>query len=323
MTESPRKRVSIVIPTWNGRDLLLACLDSLAEQTFRDFETVVIDDGSTDDTVGAINERFPDVLLVSLGTNRGFCRAVNAGIKHATAELIVLLNNDITVAPDFLANLVRAADSSGAAMFAPLILWRDEPETIYSAGDAQRTTGRPESIGFRQALNAFEFPEEIFGVCAGAAMYRRELFESVGVLDPAYDIYFSDSDLSFRARLAGFHARFVRDAVAWHVGSASLFGKPLKRTRQCCVNHALLVLKNMPFRLLLRHAPEIAMERLHQVRRVFSAARTEYGAFRAATDVVRTLASILPLLPHVFRERRRIQRSRKLDIEALDGLLKR
>ena len=310
-----------MIPTWNGRDLVLACLESLSRQTFRDFEAVVVDDGSTDDTAGSVKTRFPDVALISLEENLGFCRAVNEGIENSKGDFVVLLNNDITLAPDFLERLVAAADATDTAMLAPLILWRDEPGVIYAAGDAQRRNGRPESIGFRCLADGFPFPDEVFGVCAGAALYRREVFAAAGLLDPAYNIYFSDSDLSFRARLAGFHARFVSGAVAWHVGSASLFGKPLKRTQQCCINHVLLILKNMPLRLILRHAPAIIAERAHQVRRLFSAARVEYGACRAALTVSRTLCSIPLLLPHALAERRRIQRSRKISVKELDRLL--
>jgi hypothetical protein len=315
------KRVSVVIPTWNGRDLILACLESLSRQTFRDFEAIVVDDGSTDDSVDCIKTRFPDVTLISLEKNLGFCGAVNKGIENSTGDLVVLLNNDMTLASDFLERLVAAADTTDAALLAPLVLWRDEPNVIYSAGDAQRRNGRPESIGFRCSVDGFAFRDEVFGVSAGAALYRREVFETAGLFDPAYGIYFSDSDLSFRARLAGFRARFVRDAVAWHIGSASLFGKTLKRTQQCCVNHVLLILKNMPFRLIVRHAPAIVAERVHQVRRLYSAARTEYGARRAALIVVQTLCSIPLLLPHAFSERRRIQRSRKISIGELERLL--
>ena len=320
-TGRPGRRVSVVIPTWNGRDLVLACLKSLSAQTFRDFEIIVVDDGSTDDTVARLEDRFPGAGLIKLDLNSGFCIAANTGIEKSVGELIVLLNNDMTVAPDFLERLVAAADATNAALFAPLVLWRDDPGVVYSAGDMQRRNGRPESIGFRHPLDGFPFSDEVFGVSAGAALYRREVFDTVGMLDPAYGIYFSDSDLSFRARLAGFRPRFVRDAVAYHVGGASLFGKTLKRTRQCCVNHVLLVLKNMPLRLILRHGPAILAERLHQVRRLFSAARAEYGALRAGVVVCQTLMSVSLLVPHALSERRKIQRARKIAVEELEGLL--
>jgi len=158
-------------------------------------------------------------------------------------------------------------------------------------------------------------------VTAGAGLYRREVFERVGVLDPKFNIYFSDSDISFRARLAGFNAALVREALAYHVGSASLSGKTLKRTRQCFVNHALLVVKNMPLGLMARNAPAILAERLHQAHRLFSDARTECGAVRAVLQVAGAGMEAVSLLPHALAERRRIQRLRTLSTKDLEALL--
>ena len=160
-------------------------------------------------------------------------------------------------------------------------------------------------------------------MCAGAALYRREVFDLVGVFDPRFNVYFSDSDLSFRARLSGFDARFARDAVAYHVGSASLGGRTLKRTCQCYVNHMLLVVKNMPLGLLIRHVPAIMRERMHQARRVFSAARVEGGAAYAIRTLFGAWLSMLAVMPHAWCERRRIQAARKLSGAELEALLRR
>lgn len=316
-------RVSVVIPTWNQKALLAVCLESLARQTFSDFDTWVVDDASTDGTAQEVAERFPSVQVHRQERNGGFCLAVNAGIERAAGDYVVLLNDDITLAPDLLERLVAAADSSGAGLVAPLILWRDEPDVVYGAGDSQRMNGRPESRGFREPLEGADLSEDVFGVCAGAALYRREVFERVGVFDPRFQIYFSDSDLSFRARLAGFGARFARDAVAYHVGSASLGERTLKRTRQCYVNHMLLVVKNMPLALLIGHAPAIMRERLHQARRVFSAARVEAGAVYGIRTLLGAWWSMLGVIPHALRERRRIQAARRIGAGELEALLKR
>ncbi|HIJ66097.1 MAG TPA: glycosyltransferase family 2 protein [Candidatus Hydrogenedentes bacterium] len=315
--------ISVVIPTWNGKNLLIECLKSLDAQVFPECEIVVVDDGSTDGTAEFIldSRELDNVTLVALPENSGFCAAVNAGLKRTHSELILVLNNDMTLEPDFVAKLVRAADTSDADMFAPLVLWRDDPSTIYSAGDRQLVNGRPESIGFRCPLDGFAFPDAIFGVSAGAALYRRDVFACVNLLDESFVAYFEDSDLSFRARLAGLRAEFVRDAVAYHVGSASLSDRTWWRARQCYRNHALLVVKNMPARLLLRHGRAILAERWHQMGRLFSAARAEFGAARAAAVTLEACGSMLRALPHALRERRRIQKSRAIDIEELDALL--
>jgi len=245
-TPATAPKVSVVIPSWNGKGLLSDCLVSLDAQSFRDFEIIVVDDGSTDGTAESVRRRYPSVRMIVFPANRGFCHAVNAGIEAAQGDLILLLNNDMTLDARFLEHLVYAADASSSALFAPLILWRDEPSVIYAAGDLQRSNGRPESFGFRCPLDTFPLPDRIFGVTAGAGLYRREVFERIGLFDPVFNIYFSDSDISFRARLSGFSAELVNAAIAYHVGSASLAGRTLPRTRLCYINHALLLAKNMP-----------------------------------------------------------------------------
>jgi len=324
MTDVPNddtNRVSVVIPTWNRKDLVLDCVASLKRQTFQEFEVLVVDDGSTDGTAQALEERFPDVRLVRLPENRGFCVAINAGIRAAAGDLVLLLNNDIVLEPGFLDALVKAADSSKAALFAPLLFWRDAPDVIHSAGDSQYANGRPESIGFRCPAEGFRFPETIFGASAAAGLFRRAVFDRVGVTDERFVAYFEDSDLCFRARLAGFGATFVPDAVGYHIGSASIAGRTWWRTRQCYRNHALLVVKNMPLWLLVKNAHRILGERVHQARQLFSAARCEFGAIRAAGMLALAWCSILRQVPHALAERRRIQHNRTITCRELESML--
>ncbi|HPG65372.1 MAG TPA: glycosyltransferase family 2 protein [Candidatus Hydrogenedentes bacterium] len=314
-------RLSVVIPTWNRKGLLEECLTSLAHQFFRDFEIVVVNDGSTDGTEAMLKERYPEVRVVALPENRGFCRAINAGIREARGSLLFLLNNDMTLEPDCIERLALAAENSTAALFAPLVLWRDAPDTVYSAGDRIRRDGRPEAVAFRCPLLEFTAPDEVFGVSAGAGLYRKAVFNQIGLFDERFGAYFEDADLAFRARLAGFDVRFVREAVAYHVGSASIEGRTWWRARQCYRNHALLVMKNMPLRLAIRNGPVIIAERYHQMGRAFSAARTAFGAARAAGIVLAAWASIIRRLPYALRERRRIQASRRIDLKRLDAVL--
>ena len=314
-------RIDIVIPTWNRRNLVEECLRSLREQEFTDFHVIVVDDGSTDGTAEFVADAFPDVELVSLPENRGFCTAVNAGIAASNAPLVLLLNNDMTLDLGFLRRLVEAADASGAHLFAPLVLWRDDPSRIYGAGDRQCRNGRPESIGFREPLEGVDFSEKPFGVSAGAGLYRRAVFETAGVFDECFIAYFEDSDLNFRARLAGFDAEFVRDAVAYHHGSASLGERTWWRSKQCFRNHALLVLKNMPFPLMLRYAPRIVAERFHQMGRLVSAARTQFGLLRAFGILFATGLSILALLPHALAARWTFRPKRRRSWREIDALL--
>ena len=167
-------RVTIVIATWNRKELLSDCLQSIERQTYARHETVVVDNGSVDGTADMIEASFPWVRLIPSPENRGFCVATNIGLREAGTEFVLPLNNDMTLEPDFLERLIAAADQSEAAMFAPLILWRDEPDVIYSAGDRILVNGRPEGIGFRCLREKFAFPNRIFGVTAGASLFLTE-----------------------------------------------------------------------------------------------------------------------------------------------------
>ncbi len=316
-----KNRLSIVVPTWNRKGLLADCLASLVRQSFQDFETIVVDDGSTDGTSALVAEAYPSVRVVTLRRNRGFCVAANTGIRQATGDLILLLNNDMALAPDCLERLIEAADTSDAAIFAPLVLWRDDTSKIYAAGDRQSASGRPESIGFRSDRDTFRHPEKIFGASACAGLYKREIFDNVGLLDERFGAYFEDSDLNFRARLQGYDAAFVPDAVAYHVGSASIEGKTWWRSLQCYRNHAILVLKDIPAPLVLIHGCAILAERLSQARHAFSSARAEFGAVKAAVLTASAWCGMMRQVPHALVERRRIQKTRKIGLRDLERLL--
>ncbi len=318
---TPRPTVSVVIPTWNRQDLVRDCLASLAEQTCVPDEIVVVDDGSTDGTADIVAAEFPAVHLVALPENGGFARAVNAGLRAATGDWIFLLNNDMTLDPACIVRMLECAETTGADMIAPLVLWRDDPATIYSAGDLIAQGGRPVACGFRAPREGFTMPDEIFGVSGGAGMFRRDVFDRVGLLDESFGAYFEDADLCFRARLAGFTAALAPAAIAYHIGSASIAGKTWWRSQQCFKNHALLVIKNYPAPFLRRHGRALIAEHFHQKRQCFRALRTEFGALFASWMTITTWCRILGALPSVLAERKIIQSARTISDEELTRLL--
>jgi GT2 family glycosyltransferase len=297
--------LSIVIPTYRRTDLLVECLKSLRAQSFSDFGVIVVDDASPQDVASSVCAVLPDAEVIRRVVNGGFAKAANEGIRAADSPFVMLLNDDMTLAPDCLSLLMNAMRESRVAMVCPLVLFRDQPEVIYSAGDRITRGGRPESIGYRQPRAGFEFERKPWGVSAGAAIYTRALFDAIGYFDESFVAYFEDSDLCWRARNAGFEAVCVLEAVAYHVGSASQAGSTLWRTRQCYRNHASLVAKNLKPGEFLSRMPWIAAERIHQASRVVSAARAESGLVGAMMLYAQSAAGMLKALSAALATRRR------------------
>lgn len=289
--------LTIVIPTYKRSDLLAECLASLRAQTFRDFRVVVVDDASPKDVTACVRRGYPEAEVLRQPENGGFARAANTGVRHAATRFIMLLNDDMTLAPDCLARLMEGMRESGAAMVCPLVLFRDEPDTIYSAGDRITRGGRPESIGFREKRAGFVFERHPFGVSAGAAIYTRALFDRVGLFDETFIAYFEDADLCMRARAAGLEALCVPEAIAYHVGSASQAGSTTWRTRQCYRNHAFLVLKNLSMGEMILRAPWILRERLHQTLRLLSSCRAQGGLVYAMKTWAGVFGEIFRRIP--------------------------
>ena len=207
-------------------------------------------------------------------------------------------------------------------LLAPLVLFEDDPNIVNSLGDRLCKNGRPESIGFRQSREQLKAPDTVFGVSAGAALISMEVFEKIGrPFDERFVAYFEDVDVCFRARLAGFSAGCVPDAVARHVGSASQDGKTWYRSRQCYRNHGLLVLKCMPSPLMAKYAPHLLREHVHQTSMMFSAARAEFGFLRAVGIMLRADLSLLLNIPHALAERFRIRTYRCVSAREIDRIL--
>ena len=206
-------RVSIVVVNYNGGALLRDCLASIAAQTYRDFEVIVVDNGSEDDSLAAAATVLSGARVVALGENTGFARGNNVGIAASAGDLVVTLNNDATLAPSFLAELVAAADRlPSAGMFAPKTLISTEPGRIDSAGLLIYLDGVYRPRGWQETDGpAYQREEEVVFPCASAALYRRAMLDDVGLFDEEYFLYLEDADLGMRGPLAGL-ALLVRAA---------------------------------------------------------------------------------------------------------------
>jgi GT2 family glycosyltransferase len=247
--------VAVVIPNWNGADLLPACLQALREQTYRDHEVVVVDNGSRDDSL-AVLARFPEVRVLRFGRNRGFGAATNAGIRATAGPYVATLNNDAVPAPGWLAALVAAAEvDAGVGMCASRMVFAARPDVLNSCGIAVDRAGIAWDLLGGEPVGADRDLTEPFGPCAGAALYRRTMLDEVGLFDERFFAYLEDVDLAWRARRAGWRCRYVAAAEARHQHSATGGeGSPRKRYL-LGRNKVWLVAKNYPSRGLWRWLP--------------------------------------------------------------------
>ena len=310
-------RVAVAIPNWNGKRFLDTCLTSLRGQSFGDFETVVVDNGSTDGSREFLRERFPEVRLVSLGENRGVAAAFNAGAGASGAELVVLLNNDTEQDPGWLGELVRAAEEHPeAGFFASKLVDFHDRRVLDGAGDAVRLSGLPYRLGHGERdRGQFDRPGYVFSACAAAAMYRRGMLEEIGPFDEDFVSYCEDGDLAFRAHLAGYRCLYVPGAVVYHMGSASTGGKRSAVATSLGTRNSLdLLVKNLPLSTVPHVAPFFLAGQL--ARLLTAAAAGTSGAH------LEGLAGAWRHLPLMLRKRARIQKAKRISDAEVRRLLR-
>jgi GT2 family glycosyltransferase len=223
-------RIAVLVLNWNGRDDTLQCLASLSKLEYPNFEVIVVDNGSIDDSVQAIRQSFPSLLLIENGANLGYAEGNNAGMRVALergADFILLLNNDTVVDPDLLKELAAAAAlRPDAGVFGAKIYHYSERERVWYAG-----------ARWNRELLCFELvnSEAAYGdtlatlpdtdyACGCALFVRREVLLQVGLLDPQFFLTYEETDLCYRARASGFSVVYVPRAIVWHKISASFGG---------------------------------------------------------------------------------------------------
>ena len=216
--------LSVIILNYDGRRWLSACLDALAAQ--RDappFETILVDNGSTDGSVEMVRTSYPSVRVLETGTNLGFAAGNNAGARAAAGDWLVFLNNDTVVDEQWLACLWAAhAEHPEFALVTSRLVFLHDPSVVDSAGDGYLRAGGAFKHGHGRPAASFADSREVFGACGGAFMVRRDVYESLGGFDARFFMVYEDVDLSYRARLRGHRVWYAADAIVRHAGSGSL-----------------------------------------------------------------------------------------------------
>ncbi|MCL4683207.1 glycosyltransferase family 2 protein [Myxococcota bacterium] len=250
---------TVIVVNWNSAKDLTACLASLRRQTERDFETIVVDNGSSDDSIERVRREHPEVRVLENGANLGFAEACNRGIACSDRSWVALLNNDAVADPRWIEELRSAARASDedVGMIQARIMDALAPARVDSTGVELRPGGRFHDRESGTTWTGRDGLEEIFCTSAGAALYRRAMLDAVrlptGVFDRDFGLYFEDVDLGWRCRLAGWSARLAPRAVVYHARHSSSRRRGDRFVElQCRRNRIATLLKNASLALLTR-----------------------------------------------------------------------
>lgn len=236
---------TIVIPNYNGINYIEKCLRTLEAEPAH---TIVVDNGSEDGSRQLVQEKFPQVELICLDRNYGFCKAVNVGIANSRTKYVILLNNDTEVAKGFVEALERPLEKhpeifSGSAQMRNL----QRPGLIDDAGDYYCALGWAFARGKDKPIQDYRKGCRIFASCGGAAIYRRKVFDEIGCMDENHFAYLEDIDLGYRARIHGYDNLYIPEAVVYHAGSGASGSRYNEfKVDLTSKNSVYLVYKNMP-----------------------------------------------------------------------------
>ncbi len=291
--------LSVVIVNFNGKKFLDDCLSSLARQTFRDFEIILVDNGSSDGSADYVRERYPSVVLVETGNNLGFAGGTNAGIRVAQGEFIFTLNNDTIADPHLLEESIKPMQADphvgmcGAKMIFPDGRINSTAICLSRSGAAwDRGMGEPDH-------GQYDTAEEIFGPCAGAALYRRSMLDEIGLFDEDFFLFMEDVDLAFRARLASWKCMYVPTARVVHIhGGTAGFESDLS-IYYGNRNLVWYVVKNFPSRTLLLSSPWIVGRQC--------AVLPYYLFCGKSRSIIRATTTMIKGLPSMVRKRQDIK----------------
>ena len=327
--------VSVVVVNWNRRELLKACLESLARQTYRNYEVIIIDNGSGDGSPALVEELaggYPVPLKLAVNhENRGFCAANNQGFALAQGEYLALLNNDAEAEPGWLSALVDACSSAeDVGMVASKILVWEDPKRIDKCGHLIFPDGQNRGRGTGQLdQGQFDRVEEALWPDGCAALYRRAMLENIGGFDEEFFAYADDAELGLRGRIAGWRCLYTPAAVVRHHRGATLGLDSPRRLTLIERNRVLLVIKLFPLNLLWANGAYLlariaaglwaALRNRGELRHY----QGSLGKFTAGVALLRGTWSALPMVPSMLRKRNAFRPKYKLSTSQIRSLLLR
>lgn len=254
-----RKKVTIIIPNYNGLKFMEPCFKALRAQSDQNFELLVVDNGSTDGSVKWLEDhQIPSIFLEE---NTGFTGAVNIGIRESVTPYVILLNNDTEPQPDYVKEMVKAIERSPKIFsVSSKMIQLYHKDLMDDAGDMYSVLGWAYQRGVGQKSSGYKKACRVFSACAGAAIYRREVFDKIGGFDEDHFAYLEDIDVGYRAKICGYENWYCPKAVVYHVGSGTSGSKYNSfKVKLAARNNLYLNYKNMPLlQLILNFLPILA-----------------------------------------------------------------
>jgi GT2 family glycosyltransferase len=247
---------SFLIVNWNGKRLLQSCLESLRSQSCQSFEIVLVDNGSSDGSAEFVRMHFPEVQLVELDENRGFAGGNNAGLAYCSGKYIALLNNDAELDPGWLCQMLDVLERQPDVGLCSSRIYIKETTLVDSIGDRFTTAFTGTKLGENQSGELFDSPVPIQGVCAAAAIYRKQMLDEIGFFDDDLFLNYEDTDLNMRAWLRGWKCVYVPEARVVHAVNATIGRMSRTSVYYFSRNSLLVLVKNYPWRLIVRQLPQ-------------------------------------------------------------------
>ena len=322
-----RPRVSVVIPNLNGRNLLGDCLVSLEKQAFRDFEVILVDNGSDDRSVDFVKDSFRWVTkIIENSENAGFAGASNQGIEASDGEYIALLNNDTEAHPGWLEELVKTADGNpDAGMFASKTLFFDNRGIIDTAGHLFYPDGLNRGRGRLEADEGqYDDKTDVFFPSGCAALYRTAMLDEIGLFDESHFAYGDDTDIGIRGRLAGWGCLFVPGAIVYHHYSMTTGVYSPAKVYLVERNRIWIVWKYFPAKRLIASPFYSAVRYMYQLygslsgRGAAGKFTREYSTLKLYWAVIRAYFSAFLGLPRVLRERKKMMKLKDVTSGEID-----
>lgn len=310
------RRVAVVIPNWNGEGEIGECLRSLLSQTIA-AHIIVVDNGSVDQSVSIIKANFPEVELIELPKNLGFDGGVNVGIRRAITldyDYIALFNNDAIADPAWLAGLVAVMDADEGIGITACKFTSIDGASLDSTGDIYTVWGLPYPRGRGETqLDTYDDQLWVFGASGGSSLYRRTMFDQIGIFDEDFFAYYEDIDISFRAQLVGWKVRYVPSSVAYHMISQTSGKIKGFSTYQTIKNLPWVLWKNVPGRYLWHVVPRFYLAYVLFIARALSRG--------LIMPTLKGIGMTTLLLPKKLVERHRIQKAKLVDDTYIWGIL--